>query len=214
LTQTRLRRACRLQRPCSLPRCSCKSRIVGVGHLRQRPRAAGLGRRSPTGTPRNLRDRATQPIARPNRYPLRKLLGIRCRSQMDKGRAADAISRRHSLEVRTDMQEMTTRSGHYTARLCLRDWARTGPPSCTPISASSCRPSPTRCYLATPPASRARPGAGPNHAPAGEPALVGGELRRGERAPLRRIALRGGLNAVASGPGARARAPCPPASAP
>jgi hypothetical protein len=39
LTRTRLRPACRLQRPCSLPRCSCQPSIVGVRHTRQRPAA-------------------------------------------------------------------------------------------------------------------------------------------------------------------------------
>ena len=54
LTRTRLRRACRLQRPCSLPRCSCQPRIVGVSHLPQRPLA--------DSTARTLLDRAGRRI--------------------------------------------------------------------------------------------------------------------------------------------------------
>ena len=44
LTRTRLRPACRLQRPCSLPRCSCQPSIVGVRHPRQRPVVDSIAR--------------------------------------------------------------------------------------------------------------------------------------------------------------------------
>jgi hypothetical protein len=44
LTRTRLRHACRLQRPCSLPRYSCSPSIVGGGHLPQRPVADSTAR--------------------------------------------------------------------------------------------------------------------------------------------------------------------------
>jgi hypothetical protein len=55
-TRTRLRPACRLQRPCSLPRCSCQPSIVGGRHTPQRPVADSIpnaadraGRRSGGG---------------------------------------------------------------------------------------------------------------------------------------------------------------------
>lgn len=50
LTRTPLRPACRLQRPCSLPRCSCQPSIVGVRHTPQRPVVDSIAR--------TLRDRA------------------------------------------------------------------------------------------------------------------------------------------------------------
>ena len=54
---------------------------------------------------------------RPNRQPLRKLLGIRRRSQMDKGELPTRSAEGITWKVVTDTQEMTTRSGHYTALL-------------------------------------------------------------------------------------------------
>ena len=54
------------------------------------------------------------------------------------------------------MQDMTTRSGHYTA--LLETLGARGATKLHPMSASSCWPSPTRCYLATPTASRGSPG--------------------------------------------------------
>jgi hypothetical protein len=48
---------------------------------------------------------------------LRKLLGIRRRSQIDKGELPTRSALGITWEVVTDKQEMTTRSGHYTALL-------------------------------------------------------------------------------------------------
>jgi hypothetical protein len=56
-----------------------------------------------------------QHITRPNRHLFRKLLGIRRRSEMDKGELPTRSAVGIPWEVVTDMNEMTTRSGHYTA---------------------------------------------------------------------------------------------------
>lgn len=55
-TRTQPRHACLLQRPCSLPRCSCQPSMVGGRHARQRPVADSIpnaadraGRRSRSG---------------------------------------------------------------------------------------------------------------------------------------------------------------------
>ena len=48
---------------------------------------------------------------------MRKLLGIRRRSQMDKGERPTGSAVGIPWEVVTNVQEMTTRSGHYTALL-------------------------------------------------------------------------------------------------
>jgi hypothetical protein len=58
-----------------------------------------------------------QHITRPNRHPLQKLLGIRRRSQIDRGEVPTRSAVDIPWEVATDMQDMTTRSGHYTALL-------------------------------------------------------------------------------------------------
>jgi hypothetical protein len=52
---------------------------------------------------------------------VRKLLGIRCRSQMDKGELPTRSAVGITWEVVTDTQEMTTRSGHYAALLETMD---------------------------------------------------------------------------------------------
>jgi hypothetical protein len=52
-----------------------------------------------------------------NRHPLRTLLGIRRRSRMDKGELPTRSAAGITWEVVTDMHDMTTRSGHYTALL-------------------------------------------------------------------------------------------------
>ena len=55
LTQTRLRHAFRLQRPCSLPCCSCYSSIVGGGHPPQLLVADSTARMLPDRAARNRR---------------------------------------------------------------------------------------------------------------------------------------------------------------
>jgi hypothetical protein len=52
---------------------------------------------------------------------LRKLLGIRRRSQIDKGELPTRSAVGITWELVTDTQEMTTRSGHYTALLETMD---------------------------------------------------------------------------------------------
>ena len=54
---------------------------------------------------------------RPNRHPLRKLLGIRRRSQTDTGELPTRSAVVTTWGVVTHTQEMTTRSAHYTALL-------------------------------------------------------------------------------------------------
>jgi hypothetical protein len=100
------------------------------------------------------------------------------------------------------MQDMTTRSGHYTALL-----ETMGAPGATKLHADEREQllAVADALLFGDPDSEQglATGAGSDRAPAGERALVGGELRRATRAPLRlRTAPRGRVNE----PAARVRA--------
>jgi hypothetical protein len=91
--------------------CACSVQNLPT-QLTYPPRTGGDGR-----TDAELQVRLEfepQHFTRPNRHVFRKLLGIRRRSQIDKGE----LPTRSAVGVPwmvTDMDEMTTRSGHYTA---------------------------------------------------------------------------------------------------
>ncbi len=104
------------------------------------------------------------------------LLGIRRRSQIDKGELPTRSAVGIPWEVATDMQDMTARSGHYTALL-----ETIGARGATKLHADEREQLLAVCRRAAiwRPRQRAaaRPGAGPDRAPAGERTLAGAELR-------------------------------------